>query len=256
MPIKILVKRSSTPSDAPSVNDLTPGELALNVADGKLYTKKSDGSIVELSSGEGGAGATELGGLNNVTLSSPADNELLAYDDGSSDWINQTAAEAGLATASALTSHTNDTDNPHDVSAAQVGAITAVVDDTTPQLGGDLDAQDNDINDIQVATYNDVHANGNSGTSATINWNNGNKQKITLTGNVTLSFTDAGDGSFQLVLVQDDSGDRTITWPANVKWPGGTAPTLSTAASSIDIVSFLYDQTADVYYGVASLDFQ
>jgi hypothetical protein len=58
------------------------------------------------------------------------------------------------------------------------------------------------------------------------------------------------------VIVQDATGSRTVTWPANVKWPnGGTAPTLSTAANSIDIVAFLYNSTDDEYYGVESTDF-
>ena len=39
-----------------------------------------------------------LAELSGVTISSPADNELLAYDSGTGTWINQTAAEAGLAT--------------------------------------------------------------------------------------------------------------------------------------------------------------
>ena len=39
----------------------------------------------------------ELGELTDVTISgTPADNELLAYDSGSSEWINQTASEVNL----------------------------------------------------------------------------------------------------------------------------------------------------------------
>lgn len=38
--------------------------------------------------------------LSNVTITTPADNEVLAYNNGTSTWINQTAAEAGLAAAS------------------------------------------------------------------------------------------------------------------------------------------------------------
>lgn len=41
-----------------------------------------------------------LGSLSDVVITgTPADNELLAYDSGSGDWINQTASEAGLASA-------------------------------------------------------------------------------------------------------------------------------------------------------------
>lgn len=96
--------------------------------------------------------------------------------------------------------------------------------------------------------------NGNSGTADTIDWGAGNKQKSTLTGNVTYTFTAPGGvGNFLLKIVQDATGSRTVTWPASVKWPGGTAPTLSTAANAIDIVTFYYDGTS--YYGTSSLAF-
>ena len=49
----IKLKRSAVAGKAPAVGDLSLGELALNPYDGKLYTKKDDGtaSIVELSGG-------------------------------------------------------------------------------------------------------------------------------------------------------------------------------------------------------------
>lgn len=40
-----------------------------------------------------------LATVEDITISGVADNEVLAYDSGSGDWINQTAAEAGLAAA-------------------------------------------------------------------------------------------------------------------------------------------------------------
>ena len=40
-----------------------------------------------------------INGVSDVTITSAADNEVLAYDNSSSTWINQTAAEAGLATS-------------------------------------------------------------------------------------------------------------------------------------------------------------
>lgn len=41
----------------------------------------------------------DLDDLGDVVITTPADNEVLAYDNGSGDWINQTAAEAGLEPA-------------------------------------------------------------------------------------------------------------------------------------------------------------
>jgi len=50
----IQIKRSSTASDTPSASDLAVGELAVNTADAKLFTKHSDGTIKELAGGGGG----------------------------------------------------------------------------------------------------------------------------------------------------------------------------------------------------------
>jgi len=92
-----------------------------------------------------------------------------------------------------------------------------------------------------------------SGGTATIDWRLGNKAAHTLSENVTYTFT-APDGSCNLVLkVVQDSSDRTITWPAAVKWPGGTAPTLTSGSGKIDVITFYYDGTN--YYGTFSQDF-
>lgn len=73
-----------------------------------------------IAKGTGGSGSSS--GFN-PTITSPANNEVLAYDSTSSLWINKTPAEAGLALAASLSSHTSNTSNPHSVTAAQVGAI-------------------------------------------------------------------------------------------------------------------------------------
>ena len=52
----IQLKRSSTASDTPSASDLAVGELAVNTADAKLFTKHTDGSVKELAGSGGGDG--------------------------------------------------------------------------------------------------------------------------------------------------------------------------------------------------------
>ena len=67
MPTVIKPKRSETSSSIPAANSLQVGEIAMNVTDGKFFTKKSDNSVVEV----GGAGAATLqditSGSKNVT---------------------------------------------------------------------------------------------------------------------------------------------------------------------------------------------
>ena len=62
MPTIIKIKRSETPSQIPGSSALEPGELAMNVTDGKLFTKTSGGVVKEV----GGAGATNLQAVTNA----------------------------------------------------------------------------------------------------------------------------------------------------------------------------------------------
>lgn len=87
-----------------------------------------------------------------------------------------------------------------------------------------------------------------------INWANGAHQYVTLGGNRTFTFTGGvAGGKYILEIIQDGTGSRTVTWPATAKWPGGTAPTLTTTAAAKDFIGFIYDGSN--YNGVAtSLD--
>lgn len=59
-------------------------------------------------------------------------------------------------------------------------------------------------------------AKGNSTGSKSIDWTAGYCASATLTGNVTYSFTDpAKPAHIRLLLTQDATGGRTITWPGN-----------------------------------------
>lgn len=50
------LKRSAVQGRVPTVGDLQLGELALNTYDGKLYTKKDDGTATVVEIGAGGGG--------------------------------------------------------------------------------------------------------------------------------------------------------------------------------------------------------
>ncbi len=71
--------------------------------------------------------------------------------------------------------------------------------------------------------------------------------KITIVGTTTLSFTNVQTGAEVFILTITNGGSASITWPANTRWPGGTAPTLST--SGTDIVVFVTDDAGSNYRG-------
>lgn len=95
---------------------------------------------------------------------------------------------------------------------------------------------------------------GNSGTTQTLALTNGTVQTVTMTGNCTFTMPTATAGkSFILIAVQDGTGSRTATF-TSVKWAGGTAPTLTTTATTgRDIFAFVSDGTN--WYGTVAQAF-
>ena len=92
--------------------------------------------------------------------------------------------------------------------------------------------------------YTEEVATANTSTAYTIDLANGSVQILTLTGNCTFTFPTATAGkSFIMLLKQDATGSRTVTWPAAVKWPSGTAPTITSTASKLDKYIFTADGT-------------
>ena len=110
-----------------------------------------------------------------------------------------------------------------------------------------------DFRIIDGQGYIDRFDNGNSTANMTIDFNNGNTHACVLTGapNCTITLSNPKAGAFYtLEIKQGAGGSKTITWPASVKWSGGTAPTLSTTAGRTDIVSLYYNGTN--YVGVGA----
>lgn len=94
-----------------------------------------------------------------------------------------------------------------------------------------------------VTNYVETPYSANSSTAITLDLANGTVQIITLTGNATITMPTATSGkSFVMMLKQDGTGSRTVTW-STVKWAGGTAPTITSTASRLDLLSFFADGT-------------
>jgi hypothetical protein len=67
-----------------------------------------------------------------------------------------------------------------------------------------------------------------------------NNFTLTIGGNRTLGNPTncvAGQGG-QIVITQDGTGSRTLAYGSNWKFPGGTAPVLTTTAAAVDILSY------------------
>jgi len=120
-----------------------------------------------------------------------------------------------------------------------------VVEDTTPELGGEMDCGENSIGFSEKANVVVTNA-------VTIDWKESNKQLLTVDDDVTISFTAPSNPcSLTLRIVQSGAGNTT-TLPTT-KTPEGEGITLSNGNGDIDIVSIYYDGTD--YYAIGSLKF-
>ena len=94
---------------------------------------------------------------------------------------------------------------------------------------------------VEGQSYGDI----TSVSNATVDWDNGNIQSITLPSGAstyTPSNPQAG-ATYILKIIQPAAGDGTITWGSSVKWPGATAPTLTASNAAVDVVTLIYDGT-------------
>ncbi len=85
-----------------------------------------------------------------------------------------------------------------------------------------------------------------TGTTQTVNWDNGNAHYIDLgsaTGNVTLTINSGAQGGTYYLRAHNNGSSRDIIWPAAVKWVGGVTPVVTTGAAAEDLFILHFDGT-------------
>ena len=230
------------------------------------FAPKGDGTTTKYLNANGLYSIPAAGG-DVSTSGTPVDNDFAKFVNGTdiegrsysevrtdldleagTDFYSKTAEDTWRSSVTQTEmSYLNGTTSDIQTQLNAKGDMDDLIDDTTPELGGELDSGAHSIGfTLQTAT--------GDGTT-TIDWKIGNKFKFTFGAqNDIFTFTAPSNPcSLTLILVQDGTGSRTVTWPGTVKWPNSTAPTLTTTASAIDIISLLYDGTN--YYGSSALAF-
>ena len=91
-------KRTTVGGNVPTTSEIVSGEIAVNLADKKLYVRDAGDNILELTT-------RTVSALDDTTISSVSDGQVLKYHASSSKWTNQSDAEgeaAGTAVAMAI----------------------------------------------------------------------------------------------------------------------------------------------------------
>jgi len=126
-----------------------------------------------------------------------------------------------------------------------------------------VDATSEKISEVPAGDFLSTEGNGLAeghsaltGTTPTVSMNAGGSFSLVLSGNTTISFADApatGSSGFSLKVTQDSGGSGfTVTWPASVKWPGGTAPELTATGDKSDVFIFTTDDGGTSFVGLVA----
>lgn len=114
----------------------------------------------------------------------------------------------------------------------------AQLSSSSSDAGKAIDAYSGSPLSIVSENINSVSAAGSSETLPDVT--TATLHRLVLDANCTLTFPTAAAGkAFTLVLVQDGTGSRTVTWPGSILWASGIIPTLTTTANKQDMFSFI-----------------
>jgi hypothetical protein len=136
-------------------------------------------------------------------------------------------------------------------SLTSVGTLSALT------MGGTLALADNQITRPRFTDYAETYTTPaiSSGT-LTLNLENGNVFRVSRNANITtltISNPPASGNAGSFTLIFDANGTSyTITWPAAVKWPGGTAPTITTTNSRSDMFVFYTNNAGTTWYAMTA----
>jgi hypothetical protein len=255
-----LVLRSATDGQATFLNGAETGFTRINLGGttSSFPAIKRNGAVIDfrLADDSGYANVTgqELGA--NVGFFAPNSTELrgtylrarsstfIGFADSTQGIVLDSSATTPSASAILQTNSTTKGFLPPRMTYAQMKAIAS------PATGLQVYNTDNNTPQVYDGTgYQILGTSVVTGTisagATTLSCDNGNIFALTLVNGTPTAITlnNARPSTFVINLKQPAGGSATVTWTTTIVWAGGTAPTLTTTANYIDIVTLIYDGT-------------
>ena len=125
---------------------------------------------------------------------------------------------------------------------AVLKAVSDVANAALPATGGTMTGEL-----VTLTQTFTISALGSIITTQALDLDAANFFTATVTGAVTMSFTNVPAGAV-FVVFQITNGGSNVSWPASVKWPGGTTPVLTT--SGVDVVTLYTIDSGTTWRGV------
>lgn len=195
-----------------------------------------------------------------TTLGLAIGTDVQAYDPG-------LASIAGLTTVADRTIYTTASDTYAvttltsfgrsliDDADASAGRSTLGLGTIATQAASSVSITGGTLSAVKITDYTEPKtAPTISSGTLTLNLNDAQVFDVSLNANITtltISNVDSSSNTvnaFTLIFTMDGTA-RTVTWPAAVKWPGGTGPTLTSTNGKKDVLSFLSPDNGTTWLG-------
>ena len=258
----IKTKNSTTPSAVPSAASLSQGELAVNIADKKLFVGNASGDPVELTN-QGVLsinGAT--GAITNVAFTNVDNNFSVGQTFASDIAVNGGDLTSNQTTFNLL----NSTVTTLNVGGAASSTINIGATDGTSTI----DLNSNLLKEVEFRNYFETKSTASTtavgmATYLVCDLSSSNVFTYTFAGNISgISVTNIPSKSntsvgFTIVITNNNAiatFNYDVFASGSVKWAGGTPPTSTSTVGNTDIISYVTYDGGTTWYGfVGGLNF-
>ena len=231
-----------------NINDENIYDDRTILLDGTDSSFTNEGSKILLN-GTDGSGTNDGDNLifETDTLSSltKEDPDVIVLEDNDENGIlfQDTSTNARVSTTKIVLESGTQFATPNDLSAPKITGVSEIAN-----VGGGQNT--NFDNSVSV----DIKAMSLGVGSHILDLNRNANFELTLSGNITLAnpaeLTAGTTGS--IFIVQDGTGSRTVSYGTSWDFIGGTAPTMTTAASSVDRIDYIVLDSTNIH-AVATL---